>query len=273
MRGKKPEYYPAGRKIKPSFVMMGAKGTARKKSGTMRRKPGLSVVVPCYNEGKNVPALFSRIRQVFGRVHWAEVIVVDNGSTDGSAKAIGRLAARQANVRVARVKKNLGYGFGVWTGLKAARGEFVGWTNADLQADIADALRAYDEIQKQESPEMCFANGSRSGRPLFDAFFTAGMSAFETLLMGTYLCDINAQPNVFHKSFLKKMRNPPLDFSFDLYAYCLAKKLGYSIVRIPVLFKARMHGVSHWNTGLAAKWKFIKRVFAYSVALKKREGP
>ena len=96
------------------------------------------------------------------------------------------------------------------------------------------------------------------------------MSIIETLLLKTFLHDINAQPNLFHRNFLKLLKNPPTDFSFDLYSYYIAKKNKYQIIKFPVLFTQRLHGQSHWNINFSEKWKFIKRTFDYSLKLKQR---
>src|SRR3989337_2952406 len=86
------------------------------------------------------------------------------------------------------------------------------------------------------------------------------MSFFESLLLGKILFDINAQPNLFHRSFLTHVKNPPQDFSFDLYAYHLAKSKGYSVIRFPVYFGRRQYGESAWNHGVKDKWKFLKNI-------------
>ena len=88
--------------------------------------------------------------------------------------------------------------------------------------------------------------------------------------MGERLHDINAQPNIFHRSFFESWDNPPHDFSLDLYALYMAKKRKISVVRFDVLFPERIHGTSSWNTGFAAKKKFIKRTLDFSSKLKKR---
>ena len=69
-----------------------------------------------------------------------------------------------------------------------------------------------------------FIKGIRLGRPLTDIFFTTAMSVFEMVLLKKIFWDINAQPNIIHKKFLKKLHNIPLDFSFDLFFYYNAKK-------------------------------------------------
>ena len=96
------------------------------------------------------------------------------------------------------------------------------------------------------------------------------MSIFETVLLRTRLWDINAQPNIFSRSFFESWVNPPHDFSLDLYVYFTARHQGLPVYRFPVEFGERAHGVSHWNVNWAGKWKFIRRTIDFSFELKKR---
>ena len=138
-----------------------------------------------------------------------------------------------------------------------------------MQTDPADVLRALEIIEKQENPKMCYVKGDRKKRPIFDQFFTVGMSIFETIYLKTKLWDINAQPNIFHRSFYKDLDEVPNDFSLDLFLLYIAKKKGYKILRFNVFFPPRLHGESKWNTGFKSKIKFIKRTIDFSSKLKK----
>ena len=115
-----------------------------------------------------------------------------------------------------------------------------------------------------------YIKGRRRGRNFSDNLFTIGMSIFETILLKSFLWDINAQPNVFHRSFLRKITNTPKDFSFDLYVYYIAKINKLRFKRIPVLFKDRIHGKSSWNINFKSKIQFIIRTIEYSLRLKKK---
>ena len=227
----------------------------------------LSVVVPCYNEEKNIPLILKRFKEILHRED-VEVILVNNGSTDNSAAVLSELLPKYPFAKTTLVPVNQGYGYGILQGLKECTGEYIGWTHADMQTDPADILKALDIIEKEQGP--VFVKGNRKGRPLFDVFFTAGMSLFETCYLHKKLYDINAQPNLFPKSFFESWKNPPYDFSLDLYALYMAKVQGIKVVRFPVLFPERIYGESKWNTGFKSKWKFIKRTMEFSVKLKKR---
>ena len=233
----------------------------------MTDRPGLSIVVPCYNEAKTLPTLLKRFSEVIAKD--AELIVVDNGSTDDTKNILSSLLAEYSFARAVTVEKNIGYGFGILSGLRAGRGEFLSWTHADMQTDPKDVMTAYELIKGEKNPEKCYVKGSRMKRPVIDSFFTAGMGVFASIVLGKWMKDINAQPNIFHSSFLAKLDKAPNDFSFDLYVYYVAKISGLKITRFQVDFSRRTFGSSNWNTGMAARWKFIKRTAGYTLRLRR----
>ena len=228
-----------------------------------------SVVVPCYNESKNIPLILSRFKSAMTRSD-IEVILVNNGSVDDSQVVLDHELRHYPFARSVMVPVNQGYGYGILAGLKEARGQFIGWTHADMQTDPADVIAAFNRISELGSSSDLYIKGNRKGRSWIDEFFTMGMAIFETFYLGRFLWDINAQPNVFHRSFFASWKNPPHDFSLDLYALFQAKKQGLKLIRFEVKFPPRIHGHSSWNTGLASKWKFIKRTLVFSGSLKKR---
>ena len=226
----------------------------------------LSLIIPCYNESANLPALIARCAEVT-KAAPVEVILVDNGSTDNSPHVLQTLLPQHPGCRSVRVDKNQGYGFGIWSGLQAADGDVLGWTHADMQADPMDAVRGLKFFERHGLD--IFVKGRRYGRPASDVVFTVGMSTFETMLLRKPMWDINAQPNLFSKAFFRTWANPPHDFALDLYAYYQARKAGLAVHRFPVHFGERLHGESHWNINWAAKRKFIKRTVDFSLQLRK----
>lgn len=225
-----------------------------------------SLVIPCYNEAANLPLLMERCRELANRTDF-EVILVNNGSTDGTEQVLEKLLPKYPGCRTVRVEKNQGYGFGIVSGLKAAKGEILGWTHADMQTDPQDVLVGLECFEKYGDD--IFVKGRRHGRPFMDVVFTVGMSIFETVLLARPMWDINAQPTMFSRSFFENWNAPPEDFSLDLYAYYKAQRCRLKVFRFPVKFGERAHGVSHWNVSWSAKWKFIKRTVRFSMKLKR----
>jgi glycosyltransferase involved in cell wall biosynthesis len=227
----------------------------------------LTIVVPCYNEEKNIPLILERFSSVITRKD-ITVLLVDNGSTDNSADVIKKLLPSYKFARSVKVDINQGYGFGILFGLKNSKTPFLGWTHADMQTDPGDVIKALELLEKSKTPEKTYVKGLRKGRSLFDQFFTTGMSIFESVYLRANLYDINAQPNIFSKEFFESWDHPPHDFSLDLFALYMARKQKLNLIRMPVIFPPRIHGTSSWNTGLKAKWKFIKRTIDFSLKLK-----
>jgi len=228
-----------------------------------------SLVIPCFNEEKNLSLLINRAHEVFSNRENIELILVDNGSSDNSFEIMTQAALINDYLVIERVEKNQGYGFGILAGLKKATGDFIGWTHADMQTDLADVLMAIDLIESANVKRL-FTKGKRINRPLADNIFTIGMSIFETTLLKTRLWDINAQPTFFDKDFfLDHFEHAPKDFSLDLFAYYVALKTNRPIFRHPVIFGERAHGESHWNIDFVSKLKFIKRTLDYSFKLRR----
>ena len=226
-----------------------------------------SLIIPCYNEAKNLPLLISRCQEFVEDLKNIEIVIVDNGSIDNTSSILKILIANLSYIKVVRIENNQGYGHGILTGLNAATGDILSWTHADMQTDPADLLKGMKLFEATAHPEQLFVKGKRRNRPIADALFTIGMALFETLLLRKVMWDINAQPTMFHRNFFSSWNNPPDDFLLDLYAYYMAKNEGLVIQRFPVLFGDRAHGISHWNVSFASKYKFIKRTLSYSFGL------
>ncbi len=229
------------------------------------------MVVPCYNESQNITLILKRFEKVIDRPD-VDLLLVDNGSTDNSSQIIAEHIPNYSFAKTFHVPVNKGYGYGIVQGLRqvAANCEFIGWTHADMQTDPADILKALAIIEASSEPTNVYVKGLRHGRSITENIFTSAMSVFETCYLAETLWDINAQPNIFHTSFFNKWSHPPDDFSLDLYALYLAKKMGLKVTRFDVLFPPRVFGESKWNTGMAARWKFIKRTLGFSFELKQR---
>lgn len=230
--------------------------------------PALSLVIPCYDEARNLHDLIARCRNVVAQAD-IEIILVDNGSRDGSPQILESALAGETKIRSVRVPVNQGYGYGILEGLRAAKGDVIGWTHADLQTDPTDALEALKIFQGHAGQKL-FVKGRRYGRRFGDVAFTVGMSAFTSFLFQSPFWDVNAQPSLFSRALFESWKNPPHDFALDLYAYWSAVRRGYAIRRFPVYFGPRGNNTqSRWNFSLTAKLKMVRRVIGYSWQLRK----
>jgi dolichol-phosphate mannosyltransferase len=110
--------------------------------------PEISLVVPVFNEEPNLPPLAEEIRQTMqalGRPY--EVLLVDDGSTDGSLAAMIRLASQDPALRIIRQARNAGQSAALDAGFRHARGAIVVTLDADLQNDPADIPRLLARLE------------------------------------------------------------------------------------------------------------------------------
>jgi len=226
----------------------------------------LSIIIPCYNEELSISKLIDNCLNIVKND--LEIIIVDNGSTDNTFKLLNQLIL-PPNILPIRIEKNIGYGNGILFGLNYAKGEILSWTHADLQTDLSDVLRGYGLYKKELLNKTFIVKGQRKNRSLFDSFFTFSMGVYCSILLKKWLYDINAQPKIFHKSFLGKFKNPPLDFSLDLYILYFFKSHKIEIKSIPVFFKKREFGESKGGGNFKGKIRLIKRTLNYIHFLKK----
>ena len=231
-----------------------------------------SIVIPCFNEQNNLELLLKSLTKIHDKKS-LEIIIVDNGSTDNSQQLLKDLKVKIKinNLKIVSLKENIGYGHGIMSGLKAASGDILGWTHADLQTDVADVLKGFDLIKN--SSKNIIVKGKRLKRGILDNIFTFLMGTVCTIILKTAFYDINAQPKIFSRTFYEHVKDKaPNDFSLDLYLLYTAKKLHYDIIDFPVLFKERLHGEAKGGGSIKTKLKLSIRTFAYILNIKKNDN-
>ena len=105
----------------------------------MNSRPALSIVLPVYNEADSLGSLWTELAEILPTLaESAEVIFVDDGSTDGSADILHRLAKDDRRIRLLRFESNAGLSAAFYAGLQATRGQIVATMDSDLQSDPRD---------------------------------------------------------------------------------------------------------------------------------------
>jgi glycosyltransferase involved in cell wall biosynthesis len=146
-------------------------------------RPSLSVVIPAFNEGENIARAVGRARDELeaarcGPLEW---ILVDDGSLDGTAAAIERIATEIPGTVVARHERRRGLGAALWTGVERATGEWCTWLPADGQVP-ASAVAAMAE--KRAEADLVMLMRDERARELDRRLMTAGMYTVIRLLLG-----------------------------------------------------------------------------------------
>ena len=231
----------------------------------------LSIIIPCYNEDKNIIPLFEKIDDLLEKDPNIEIIIVNNGSTDNTRDNILNSELNiDKKIKVYEIKVNIGYGHGIMSGVKIASGEYIGWCHADLQTEPMDVYNAYLENSEQLKNDKVIIKGLRTNRSIFDRLFTLGMSFFASIVFQIIINDINAQPKIFSKKFLNFLNDYPYDFSLDLYLLVIAKLKNYKIINHRVILKKRLYGEAKGGGNIKGKLKLIKRTFIYIFLLRKK---
>lgn len=111
--------------------------------------PEISVFLPVYNEEPNLPPLHTKLDDALSKLgRTAEIVFVDDGSTDDSLKVLRELAVKDERVRVVALKRNYGQTAAMAAGIDAARGRVLIPMDADLQNDPADIVRLLEKLDE-----------------------------------------------------------------------------------------------------------------------------
>ena len=233
------------------------------------KKKELSIIIPSYNEKNNLKFLLTKTNNILIKNKNIEIIIVDNGSTDGSKDYLKQKKKIFSKLKIVRVNKNIGYGYGIKHGLKFATGKIVAWSHADLQFDINDVVRFFNKNYNIIKKERIIVKGRRKNRSFLDIFFTIGMSLMVNIFFNVNIKDINGQPKMFSKIFLKKIfRYAPNDFSLDLFLMLLAAKNAFKINEFPLIVKKRLNDKAKGGGSLMGKIKLTIATLRYIFLLR-----
>ena len=219
-----------------------------------------SLVLPCYNEEENISLLYKEFSEIPLEQYKAELILVNNGSNDGTQKEIEKIIndnkKDNINVVLLNLKKNLGYGGGISEGLKIANGDYIGWAHADLQTPLIDFFKLFNLIKNKQK---VFGKGIRVNNRGYFGLISKMHEVLASIILGYNLKEINAQPKIFSKDVLKYFNNMPKKWTtLDTYAVYISLENNIDIVEMDVIFKNRVHGESKWQNNFS---NFIKHIF------------
>lgn len=230
----------------------------------MKNKIKLSIVIPCYNEEKNISQLKKEINSILNKNNSIEVILVDNGSSDKSNIILKKYVSPNRRLKLVTIKKNIGYGHGIVSGIKKSRGTIIAWVHSDLQISMKDLIKAYIKNYKKLIEGKYIVKGTRKNRNYIDNLFTFLMSCVVNTFFNVSLRDINAQPKIFSSKFKNQvLGNPPQDFSLDLFLLLKAIKHNYKIINFPVTLKKRRFEQAKGGGTFWGKIKLTVRTFSY----------
>lgn len=133
----------------------------------------ITIVVPCYNEEKAIPYFYEEIQRVKKLMPEVklELLLVDDGSKDGTLKQFHTLKEKDASVKYISFSRNFGKEAAIYAGLEKAKGDYVAIMDADLQDPPALLPQMYDALTKEGYDSAATRRVTRKGEPSIRSFF------------------------------------------------------------------------------------------------------
>ena len=243
-----------------------------------QRIPDVSIVIPCYNERARLPETITQLRAyVDGRLDVVEVIVVDNGSSDGTAAIAAELLRPLGEWGVVLAnRENHGKGAAVRQGMLAAGGRVVLFTDADLSTPIEELVK----LEQALAAGADVAIGSRAvdrsllevpqgqGRDVAGRLFNLVARALATPGIRDTQCGFKLFRTDAAQQICTRQRLN--GFGFDVELIAIARHLGLAVAEVPVRW--RNHPDSHVTLLRGAK-AFLDPLRVRAALLMRRYGP
>jgi len=202
--------------------------------------PSLSLVFPVFDEARNLDSLIDDALRIGARLSREfEIVLVDDGSRDGSAAILDAWSRIDSRVRVLRHASNSGYGAALRSGLRDARGELVFFSDADLQFDLG-------ELEKLvvHTDEFDIVAGYRAPRrdPWPRQLIGWTWGRLVGLLFGLRLHDIDCAFKIFRRDVLEAVPIASLGAFVNTEILVRAQAAGARIHQVPVSHRRRQNG-------------------------------
>lgn len=223
----------------------------------------LSVVIPVYNEADNIREILKRVE---AQKLASEIIVVDDGSTDGTRKILAELDGNQT-VRVILHEHNKGKGAAVVTGFQAARGEILLIQDADLEYDPRDYPQILKPIEEGIADVVYgsrFLGGPRRVAMFWHMIANKMLTTMTNVLYDTILTDMETGYKVFRRGVIDGMTIHSRRFDFEPEFTAKVLKRHYRIFEVPITFNPRDYSQGKkikLKDAFAAVWTLIKYRF------------
>lgn len=205
-----------------------------------RKLPELSMFLPVYNEKDHLEPLVQRSLEVLLRVAGRfEIIIVDDGSRDGSAGIADNLARLHPEVKVVHHEKNQGYGGAVRSGIQASRFDYIFFTDGDAQFDVAEISSLIPHIDSYD-----IVAGYRQHRQdhWLRKVFSAGWTVLTNVLLGIRIRDMDCAFKLFRASAVKSLQLHSRGNMISAEILTLASRNGCKIYQLPVRHLPRTSG-------------------------------
>jgi len=223
----------------------------------------VSVIIPCYNEKTTIEEIVHQV-QATGRAH--EIIIVDDGSTDGTREILARLDGRDG-VQVLFHERNQGKGAAVRSALEAATGDVMLIQDADLEYDPRDypaLLRPIEEGKAEAVYGSRFLGGPRRTMFFWHMVGNRFLTLVTNILFDTILSDVETCYKVFTSRVAAQLDLKSSGWGFDPEITAKILRQGVRIYEVPISYAGREFDEGKkisWQDGLTVFWTLLKYRF------------
>lgn len=218
----------------------------------------MSLVLPLYNEADGIRGIVEGlVAALVAAAVPHQLVLVNNGSTDGSAAILQELAARHPSIHVVTVEVNQGYGWGILSGLREARAPIVGFMCADGQIAPADVVRVYRRMAEGDCDIAKVVRVAREDG-LQRRVMSAVYNTLFRILFAVPARDINGTPKLLSRTWLDRIALESRDWFIDAELMIEIARLGGRVGEVPVTFTEREHGSS--NVRLSTSLEFLRNM-------------
>lgn len=225
----------------------------------------VSIVVPAHNEEENLPALMKALIPIKAKFKDAEIILVDDHSTDATPRIVDDFAKKYSFVKALHRRNGVrGMGNTLKDGTWAAKGDIVVWTMADL-SDDPDVIPKFVE-KINGGADMVLGSrrikgGSTGNQPFLKSFFSWGFAFASRLFVGVNVREVTNAFRAFRKEVFEKIPLQYGDFGISPEFTLKAHIAGYRIEEVPASYADRKKGVAQFKL-----FKMARRYFGIFIA-------
>lgn len=231
----------------------------------------LSIIIPVFNEKKTILQAIDRVVSAKIPDFEKEIIVVDDGSTDGT---VDELKRAQDKIKILYHEENMGKGAAVRTGIKNATGDYVIIQDADLEYNPRDMEKLVKPILNGTSKVAygtrlnrlpSFSREERTPQFLLHYIGNKFLSLLTSILYGQWITDMETCYKLFPRKAVGNMKLNAKGFEFEPEITAKLLKKGYKILEIPITTKPRGYDegkkLNTFKDGTIALWSLLKYRF------------
>ena len=223
----------------------------------------LSVFFPMYNEELNIDQTLDQAELKIPSlgIEDYEILVIDDGSKDGSAEVVNRRITQNPRIRLVRHPVNVGYGAALRTGFTQATRDLIFYTDCDLPVDLNDIQRALPLLKEAD---LVIGFRIKRHETLRRAIYSRIYNSLMRILFGVHVRDVNFSFKIVRRRVMQRVQLSASTVFIDGQLLAEAVYHGFKIAEIPVEYTPRKFGISNFDSLLTA-WLTLKEMLSYAL--------